>query len=107
MNDITFERIEDRPVNYVSVVIYTEAGCDPLKDEYTAIVASFVGSLDISSPGGVDDVSLVKEAIANSIEDFNLPEEGVTQVVLKESGEWEDVFWHKYYIVERVCIVQQ
>jgi len=21
---------------------------------------------------------------------------------LKESGEWEDVFWHKYYVIEKI-----
>ena len=100
--DMQFQRIEDRSVNYIEVCLYTESGCDASNGEYTMIINSFIGNLDISSIGGVDDVSLIKDCIENSIDEIDLPKEGCTQIILKESGEWEDVFWHKYYEVERV-----
>lgn len=98
----TREQLSDSPINYVQVLITTETGCDPEKGEYGLEISSFIGCLDISSHGGVDDVSLVKECIENDIDFSTLPEEGTTEVILKESGEWEDVFWNKYYIVDRV-----
>lgn len=107
MDDIVyiFSRIEDRPVNFVEVMITTELGCDPAEGEYTLHLVSIIGYLDLTSYGGVDDISLIKECIENSLEELKLPEEGCTQVILEESGEWEDVFWHKYYNIKRVCRV--
>ena len=99
---ITFQRIEDRPVNYVEVLIFTELGCDPQEGEYRLVINSFIGLLDISSPGGVDDITLIQDCIEDNLDNLKLPEEGVKQVILKESGEWEDVFWHKYYKIEWV-----
>jgi len=98
------QSIKSRSINYVNVFIGTESGCDPSEGEYSLHIGGFIGALDISSIGGVDDVSLIIDCIENNISDIDLPEEGTTEVVLKESGEWEDVHWHKYYIVERVCI---
>jgi hypothetical protein len=103
--EIEFQRIEDRSVNYVEVCIYTELGCDPSRGEYSVVISSFIGSLDISSIGGVDDVSLIQQCIENSIDEINLPSEGCAQVILKESGEWQDMFWHKYYEIERMTIL--
>jgi len=78
---MTFQQLEDRSVNFVEVCIYTELGCDPSEGEY----------------------SMIKDCIENNFEEIELAKEGCTQVILKESGEWEDVFWHKYYVIERVC----
>lgn len=96
------QNINDRSVNYVHVNIVTEAGCDIEEGEYSMYIAGFVGGLDLSSPGGVDDISLIKDCIRNKLDFSKLPEEGITEITLKESGEWEDVFWHKYYEIERV-----
>lgn len=96
------QQLENRSVNYVQVLIHTESGCDPKDGEYWLEISGFVGCLDISSPGGVDDVSLIMECIENNMDFSTLPEEGTTEVTLRESGEWEDVFWHKYYIVDRI-----
>jgi len=95
------QQLSDRAINYVSVLVETEKGCDINEGEYSLYIMSFIGSLDIYSPGGVDDVSLIKDCILNHLDDLNLPEEGCTQIVLRESGEWEDVFWSKYYEIER------
>lgn len=105
MNEYTFQRIEERPINYVYVCIVTEDECSVEKGEYSLSITGITGALDISSIGGVDDVSLIKECIESHISEMKLPNDGTTVVVLKESGEWEDVFWHKYYVVERVAMV--
>ena len=83
--------------NIVEVMVGTESGCSIEEGEYSVHISSVFGSLDISSPGGADDASLIKDCIDNNIELLKLPEEGYTRVVLVESGEREDVFWHKYY----------
>ena len=101
------QQLKDKSLNVVSVLIFTEAGCDFDDGEYTAEISGFVGTLDISSNGGVDDVSLVKEAIEEEIDASLLPKEGVTQVMLEETGEWEDVFWHKYYRVKQLRNISQ
>lgn len=100
--DISFQRIESRAINIIGVSILTESGCDPLKGEYSLVIENFIGCLDISSYGGVDDISLIKEAIENDLDFSVLPEEGYTQIILQEDGEWEDVFWHKYYKILRI-----
>jgi len=87
--------------NVIHIFIQTEKGCDPMEGEYSLSIGNMKYPLDISSPGGVDDVSLIKDAIENEFDLSGLPEEGLTEVVLIESGEWEDVFWHKYYNVFR------
>ena len=88
-------------MNIVNVSIQTESGCDPLEGEYIAHITGFVGTLDITQVGGLDDATLIKECIDNAImcNDINLCEEGFEEVRLIESGEWEDVFWHKYYVI--------
>lgn len=96
------ERIEDRGVNFVQVIIGTESGCRVADGEYSVFIIGLIGELDIHSYGGVDDVSLIKDCIVEHIREWALPEEGTTEVILKESGEWEDVFWNKYYVVERI-----
>jgi|GEM_PF-3500420 len=93
------ERQELSNKNVIQVFIRTEKGCDPLEGEYSLSIGNSKYPLDISSPGGVDDISLVKDAIENEFDLSSLPEEGLTEVVLIESGEWEDVFWNKYYLV--------
>jgi hypothetical protein len=99
------ERQELTNKNVIQVYIQTEKGCDPLEGEYSLSISNIKYPLDISSHGGVDDISLVKDAIENEFDLSSLPEEGLTEVVLIESGEWEDVFWNKYYIVHRYEIV--
>jgi hypothetical protein len=85
----------------VDVVIQTESGCDPSDGEYTALITGFVGALDITAVGGTDDATLIKEAVDEAImnNDIELCEEGFKEVRFIESGEWEDVFWHKYYVL--------
>jgi len=99
------QSISSRSINYVSVLIYTELDCDIDEGEYSLIIKNSSSGLDVSSIGGVDDISLIKDCIENNLDSFNLPEEGTTEIILKEDGEWEDVFWHKYYIVERICVL--
>ena len=101
---MTFQRIEYRGINFVQVFIHIEHGCDPHEGEYSLVLGSFIGNLDLSSTGGADDISLIKDCVEENLESINLPAEGTAEVVLRESGEWEDVFWHKYYEIDRVVI---
>jgi len=98
------ENIENRSLNYIQALIYTERDCDPSIGEYSLIITGFVGSLDLSSDGGVDDITLIKDAIENNVDFLALPAEGFTDVLLRESGEWEGESWHKYYEVERIVM---
>jgi len=59
-------------MNIVDILIQTESGCDPLDGEYTAVITNFVGTLDISALGGVDDVTLIKEAIDKLISIYSI-----------------------------------
>ena len=92
--------------NRVHLNLTTESGCDPKKGEYSMSVLGFAGSLDISSIGGVDDVSLIKECIENNLDFAMLPAEGWADIMLKEAGEQEDVFWHKYYEIESITYTE-
>ena len=98
------QRIEDRPINYVKLFLTTESGCDVSHGEYMLEIASVIGSLNITYIGGVDDVSLIKNCIENNLDFTLLTEECTAEIILRESGEWEDVFWNKYYEIERVVI---
>jgi hypothetical protein len=88
-------------MNIVDVTIQTESGCDISEGEYSVSIVGFVGALDLSSLGGTDDCTLIKEAIDEAISNdgIELCEEGFKEVRLQESGEWEDVSWHKYYVI--------
>jgi len=52
-----------------------------------------------------DDFQLVKECIENDIEEKYLVNEIIIDITLIETGEWEDVFWHKYYKIEKVELI--
>lgn len=45
------------------------------------------------------------EHIENDLDFSTLPAEGVVEVILEETGEREDVFWHKYYKIIRTSQV--
>lgn len=85
--------------NTIEVYLNTDSGCDPSIGEYSLHIISATMGIDITS--SVDDVQLVKDCIENNLEFSNLPEEGTTSITMTESGEWEDVHWHKYYVINR------
>lgn len=91
--------------NKVRVQICYEEGCDLTEKEYSLEIIGFVGSLNISDldeKHGTGDASLIQEAVYEWMEPESLPNAQVVIVLdLLESGEWEDVFWHKYYVVEK------
>ena len=100
------KRTENQQINYVKCAIITESGCDPKQGEYTLLITGFLGMLDISeNMGGVDDISLIQECIINEFDLDTLPEEGTTEIILEETGEREDVFWHKYYKIIHVNVL--
>jgi hypothetical protein len=49
----TRQKLSDRPINIVSVVIQTELDCDPAQGEYGLYISGFIGSLDTNAQGGV------------------------------------------------------
>lgn len=88
----------------VDVFVEVEDGCIQADGEYSLFITGFVGEgLDINSCGGVDDATLIKEACDNYLLDTNNHQlkDGIANLRLEESGEWEDVFWHKYYVVKK------
>lgn len=76
------------------IAIETEAGCDISKDEYGVRITNLLGSWLDS-----DDQRLIEEAVAEVIDDLVLPEEGHTMFIAYESGERDDVFWNKYFLI--------
>lgn len=105
MEGMTREQIKDRHINYISVSLTVESGCDPKEGEYGLYISDFIGRLDICSIGGVDDISLIKDCIENDFDFDKLKTECHVEIILRESGEWEDVFWHKYYEIERFVVL--
>lgn len=102
---IVRQDIKARAINYIEITIVTETGCNARDGEFSLYLSGFIGCLDLNSYGGVDDISLIKDCIENNIDWEALPEEGMTEIILRESGEWEDVFWHKYYEIERFTVL--
>ena len=100
--DVEYGKIEDRRINFIEVNLHTELGCDASQGEYSICITSFMGALNITCENGNSDVDLVKECIENSIDFDDLPDEGATNIILEESGEWEGYSWHKYYKVHRI-----
>ena len=90
----------------MQVAINTESGCNPMEGEYSLCLTGFIGALVLNAVGGVDDISLICEAIDEHVDWSELPKEGCTEITLRESGEWEDVFWHKYYVIERINVME-
>lgn len=103
MSDIAmiFEEQKEENKNKIICRMFVESGCNPLDGEYYLYMVSSSLPIDICSHGGVDDISLVKEVIENEISAWIIPKECCIEIYLKESGEWDDVFWNKYYIIEK------
>jgi len=106
MSDMEMAFAELKEENKIICRMFIESGCDPLDGEYMLYIVSSSFPVDIWRVGGVDDISLAKEAIENAISEWEIPEECWIEIYLKESGEWEDVFWHKYYEVEKYEVNQ-
>lgn len=92
--------------NFVIVHIRTENGCDPKDGEYSTFLVSMLTALEINSEPS--DVSLIEECIAEAIHEGKhlLPEDGLIEVRLRESGERQDVFFLKYFVVEDWEVIQ-
>lgn len=103
---IVFEQQKEENKNKVVCRMIVESDCNPLDGEYSLYIVSQSLPLDIFSVGGVDDVSLIAECVVNDIGNWTIPEECCIEIYLKESGEWDDVFWHKYYEIEKYEIAK-
>lgn len=91
-----FSNLKDRAgqKKVFQILITTESGCKVDEGEYSvSLVDMFDSWLD------EDDMSLILECVENEIADLVLPEEGQTPFIVYESGERDDVFWNKYYLL--------
>lgn len=87
------DMLSDEPVkNRFVIAIQTELGCKIEEGEYSVFIVKLLDGLI-----GEDDFDLVQECVAEAIRDLDLPPEGWTEFEINETGEREDVFWHKYY----------
>ena len=82
-------------MNIFKVNIITELDCDIDEGEYSIHIVDIIEGW-VSE----DDFNLIKECIEENIETIKLPKEGLTEIILKETGEREDVFWLKYYEIK-------
>lgn len=98
------QHLEPCPINYVSVQLRFELG--HTDDEYSIHITGLIGSLDIWSAGGADDIGLIKDCIVSNIDSLTKPRDGFIDLTLRESGEWQDVFWVKFYEIER-CVLTE
>lgn len=102
MSDIsmTFQKISDRPINIIQCELFIENDCKFSEGEYQLRITSFIGSLNLDNQNS--DTDLIIECIENDFDKKNIEDDALYAITLKESGEWEDVFWHKYYVIEKI-----
>jgi len=87
--------------NVYEVTIHTELGCKVEEGEYRVFINRVIrGAI------GQDDFDKVAEAVAEEIDTLALPAEGATSFVVYESGEREDVFWSKFYRIDRATLAK-
>ena len=87
----------------ILIHVITESGGDIESGDYTVEIINHTKPLDISASGGCNDIDLIKACVEDNLS--LLPSEGVTEIILKEDGEWEDVFWNKYYSIEKIRVL--
>lgn len=92
-------------MNAVQVFVECEDDCTIERGEFSLKISQFIGELSINDGNGSDDASLIKECCNDFLcqnKDYYQKENSFSAIlILEESGEWEDVFWHKYYIVKK------
>ena len=101
MEDISIVKAVPEPNtrNIIRASFFCEADCKALDDEYSISIEGVIGRLEADFY--CDDFDLVKEAIHNNLnlKEMKTDERQHIVFTLSESGEWEDVFWNKYYVV--------
>lgn len=103
---ITYERLEDRPLQYAEVYLSKEPGSVAEDREYSICLTGFIGGLSLSNNGGQDDAYLITDCIENDALD-QIPDSAANVcIVLRESGEWEGFSWHKYFEVSRITVME-
>lgn len=84
------------------VLVETEIGSDPADGDFSIGIHQIInGVID------EDDLEFISEAVAENASALNLKPEGQTEILAYESGEREDVFWHKYYRVVAIASQQK
>lgn len=83
----------DRQKNRYEVGVVTESGCDAKAGEFTVFISRI-----LLGDVGADDWELVRSCVWEAVDEIELPEEGVTGLVLQETGEVDGwPHWHKFY----------
>ena len=96
--NITFGRIEDRAITYVELMILCEDGCSFDDDEYCSEITAIMGAINLNY-----DIDMIDECISNiDFSKYKKEDLTVLKVILRESGEWEDMRWFKYFVVDRI-----
>ena len=91
---ITFQKIEDMPPLFVSLVLYFEKDIE----DYRLLLTGMLGFIDISND---NDIDLIRESIEESLAEKAPPKAGRVSMALEASGEWEGFSWHRYFIVKK------
>jgi len=106
MSDVeyTFEPLTDP--NEITVRIDTERDCNIHEGEYSVFLLGTKYPVELDPPGGETHFYLVTECIAENLDKLNLPEEGYTTVKFREAGEWQDVFFVRWYELLGIIEVQ-
>lgn len=104
---ITEDKIKDIIQKIIKVGVSLDGSWE--EGDYEIEINAFIGSLLIDVPGGHDDPYLIKNAIeenASKIFDGCDGDHDVCyiEVLLVESGEWQDVSWCKWYDVQKIVM---
>lgn len=92
------------PRTYAQVIMTIESGCNVQDGEYSLKIVGLCGALCIDVPGGVDDAHLITECIQDHFDFNEAPAEGCVHFIVRESGEREDMSWHRYFEIERFWV---
>jgi len=85
--------------NVYKVSMYFEKGCDFNEGEYNVEINDIVnGTVNL------DDYQLVEECISEFFYEKGPLPDTTYGLTLQETGEWEDVFWHKYYKIIKLSV---
>ncbi len=93
-NEYEFPKLSDNNKNIYRIMIITESGCDFNESEFTLEIVEIV-----QGTVGENDHRLAYECVREDLEATDFPQDGGYDLTIEESGEWEDVHWHKYYKV--------
>ena len=86
---------------YVTALIFIDPICSFSDGEYNVCISTGKNFIDIL------DTELVEECISNDLEDCigEIPNDENIEIEMIDDGEWEDVFYNRYFRIKKVSIV--